>query len=179
MIRWMRALATGILVLGISASLTAAIAASASATTLLTCTGSYQINYDPGLTYTPQNVNFSATSTYSPCVGSQTVSSGESHASGGPIPSLSCLDLLSGFDAGQTTVTWNTGETTQYNWTSTSVEVGGNDVTTTVGRVVSGKYNGAHVLRVSVSSLGTLLNACSSPGGLQTETGTVSLTIAS
>src|SRR6202007_87730 len=90
MVRRIPALGAGILIL-ISTVIVSAAPASAGVT-LLSCTGSYQTTYDPGLTYTPQTVEFSTTNNYPICLLSPPVTSGQSQASG-PIPSASCTDL--------------------------------------------------------------------------------------
>jgi hypothetical protein len=174
MVRRIPALGAGILIL-ISTVIVSAAPASAGVT-LLSCTGSYQTTYDPGLTYTPQTVEFSTTNNYTICLLSPPITSGQSQASG-PIPSASCTDLFSGGDSGQTTVTWNTGETTTYNWTALAEEIGGNLVDTETGKVVSGKFTGDLVVRTSVTSISMIVNSCNTPEGLQDETGTVSILI--
>ena len=144
--------------------------------TLLSCIGSYQTTYDPGLTNTPQNVNFATTNTYSLCLGHRPVRSGTSHASG-PIPGASCTDLFSGGDQGSTTVTWNNGQQTVYSWTGVAEEIGGNLIDTETGTVTSGLFTGDAVVRQSVTLLSEINNGCNSPGGLTDETGTVALLI--
>jgi hypothetical protein len=174
MIRLIPALGAGILLL-VSMVIVSAAPATAGIT-LLSCTGSYHTTYDPGLTYTPQTVEFSTTNNYTICLLSPPITSGQSQASG-PIPSASCTDLFSGGDSGQTTVTWNTGETTTYNWTALAEEIGGNLVDTETGHVVSGKFAGDLVVRTSVTSISMIENGCSTPQGLQDQTGTVTLLI--
>jgi hypothetical protein len=174
MIRLIRALGAGILILS-SVVILSAVPATAGVT-LLSCTGSYHTTYDPGLTYTPQTVQFSTTNNYTICLLSPPITSGQSQASG-QIPSATCLNLFSGGDSGQTTVTWNTGQTTTYNWTAVTEEIGGILVDTETGKVVSGKFIGDLVVRTSVTSISMIVNGCNTPHGLQNETGTVTLLI--
>lgn len=167
------ALATSVLAL--LAVLAVPTPASASVT-LLTCTGTYQTSYSPGLTYTPQAVHYQTATTYA-CLLGGTVTSGNA-ALVADLPAASCVDLLGSVVTGSTTVTWNTGETTTYSWSSTAVNVLGTLVTTTVGQVTAGKYLGAHVQRVTISpNLQALINACNSGTGLTQEAGTAVLTL--
>lgn len=153
------------------------VAAPAHATTaLLTCSGSYQTKYEPGLTYTAQPVRFRTSSTYS-CMFGGAVTSGSASVKA-HLPSASCADLLSSVNTGTTTVKWNTGETTTYSWSSTAVNVTGTIVTTTVGTVTAGKYLGAQVQRVTSSpSLDVLDDACASDYGLRDESGSATLAL--
>jgi hypothetical protein len=144
----------------------------------LTCTGSYEATYDPGLTNTPQAVHLETHSTYSTCLLGGTVTSGSSGISIN-LPSASCADLLSSTDTGNTTVTWNTAETTTYHWSSTAVDLFGTLISTTTGQVTSGKYLNGQVQRISISPNLQLSNACNSASGLTEESGTVTLTIQS
>jgi hypothetical protein len=171
-----------LIITAIAAALLAAGAAALAAgpsqasVSLLSCTGTYQTTYTPGLTYTPQNVEFATVNHYSRCLLHPPVSSGSSQASG-PIPGASCNDLLSGGDQGSTTVTWNTGQQTVYSWTAVAEEIGGNFIDTETGKATSGLFTGDTVVRQSVTSLSEINNGCNSPGGLTDETGAVTLLI--
>lgn len=159
-------------------------ASPAAAVTLLNCSGSYSTTYNPGLTYTPQQVTYNTSNTYGwpngLCLGGGAVTSGTSSLTNAQLPAASCADLLGPPVTGTTTVTWNTGETTRYEWRSTAVNVLGTLQTTTTGTVVEGKYQGGSVQRISIApNLQILQNACNSPTGLTSDNGTVTLTIQS
>jgi hypothetical protein len=174
MIRVIPVLGAGLLILGSMLGLSAV--AAAAGTTQTSCTGSYHTTYDPGLTNTPETVKFKTVNTYNDCLLSPPITSGESQASGS-IPSASCTDLFSGGDSGHTTITWNTGQKTTYDWTAIAEEIGGNLVDTETGTVVSGQFTGDQVVRTSTTSISMITNGCNSPQGLRDETGTVSLVI--
>ncbi|MEV0323025.1 hypothetical protein ACIBKX_32845 [Streptomyces sp. NPDC050658] len=170
--------------IGIALSACLLQASPAAAVTLLNCTGSYSTTYDPGLTYDPQPVTYDTSSTYGQpgglCLGGGAVKSGTSSLTDAQLPSASCVDLLGSTVTGETTVTWNTGETSRYTWSSTAADVLGTLVTTTTGTVVEGKYLGGSVQRISIApNLQVLENACNSPQGLTSDSGTVTLTIQS
>ncbi|MFD9824852.1 hypothetical protein [Streptomyces violascens] len=94
------------------------------------------------------------------------------------LPAASCVDLLGSTVTGTTTVNWNTGETTRYEWSSTAADVLGTLVTTTTGTVVEGKYLGGKVQRISIApNLQALKNSCTSPQGLTSDNGKATLTI--
>ncbi|MBZ5710727.1 hypothetical protein [Nannocystis pusilla] len=143
----------------------------AMAVTVLTCTGSQSTTFSPGLTYTPQPVTASTSITYN-CLGGA-VTSGTTVVNA-KLPAASCADLQS--STGTTFITWNTGEVTGYEWTSTRANVAGNLVTTAVGVVKTGKFLMGTVTYTSVSP-NVLTNACASPKGLTNQTGPATLSI--
>ncbi|MCY1036120.1 hypothetical protein OV207_32095 [Corallococcus sp. BB11-1] len=146
--------------------------------TLVTCPfGELTTTYSPGITYTPRTSTVSVSGRFS-CLtlSGEAVSSATVSAASPPV-TITCANLLSGGFA-QTTLTWNTGETSVLALNVQKVELNG---TTTVqtfnGVVASGKFFGANVVR-AVTYLTTDLSAsCSSPNGL-TQTRSLSTTMA-
>ncbi|AKF86490.1 hypothetical protein MFUL124B02_27695 [Myxococcus fulvus 124B02] len=146
--------------------------------TLLTCpVGSTSTDYSPPLRNTPQNVFTTGMGTLSNCyslLGAQ-VTSASSQASG-LRPGHSCQELLT-VGSPISTITWNTGETSQFVQTQVSTRTEGlNLILVNVGTVRSGKFTGATVVR-TLTYLSTDLDACRSPEGLSRLTGTQTLTL--
>lgn len=169
---------TALAVVGLAAATLSLPATPASAVTLQVCSGTYTTTYDPGLTYAPQDVDFTSQSQYA-CSGLDfAVTSGSAQA-GGPTRQASCASLLGVPASGPTTVHWNTGDSSTYTWTSTATQVGDHVVTIALGQVTAGRFLHSTVSRVSTTELGSdlLENACDSPEGLQSQSGTATLTI--
>lgn len=116
-------------------------AAAASAATLvdLTCLGTNDATFSPGLTFTTQTVDIEAEGAYTDCVGDSEVAPGTYTATGEG--TMSCL---AGGHAGEFTITWNTGEHSTIAFTNTvAVRPGGEVVVVATGEVLAGKFDGA------------------------------------
>ncbi len=116
----------------------------------VTCTppSSHNTSYDPPLTLAPQNVAFTITTQYGPCVSlsNPAITSGF-RSTTGVAPGRSCLDLLdSGFLT--STITWNTGQTSTIAVNSSTTVVGAALVVTMTGTVTSGLFAGSTVVQV-------------------------------
>ncbi len=139
----------------------------AHALTLVTCTGTDDVSFSPGLTYAQQTVALSGqdsgtcTSLTDPSLHSV------SDPFGGMVP-LTCTDLTtSGVEAPET-LYWNGGTTLVSQWDATNhIElVNGNLVSILTGPITSGTLAGA-TLTLTVTMLASQLDACTQPGGLQ------------
>ncbi|MFI2104589.1 hypothetical protein ACH436_14935 [Isoptericola sp. NPDC019693] len=142
------------------------------------CGGTTSATYDPGITYTPQNVSYEATRDYQGCVviggGGITSLQDEHIVSSG---TRSCLDLLSTQSITKTYV-WDTGATSTFEGTYTYVQAA--SVLTIVwdGTFTAGAFDGHHVRQVLEYPGVDALTACSSPQGLQElDNGIVAFTV--
>lgn len=144
----------------------------------LVCTGTQDINWDPGLTLTTQTVTTSGSTDLSSCTDPDdpAITSGSSSFSG-PEPT-SCLTLLSQ-PAGSEEITWNTGAKTTFSWTATEVVVTGalgNLVVTITTDVESGRYAGQDIVYV-LTSQSIDLTDCLSSSGLENASGPAAFTV--
>lgn len=140
----------------------------ASASTLIwvTCTGTNVINYSPGLTNTPQTVTISGQDEALGCVDlARPFTPLRFVAPFSGTFSTSCTALLAG-GTGTQTFQWNTGETSNWDWTLRfSNTVNGQLFAIADGPITSGLYAGANVRQVITEITEDLL-ACSTPEGM-------------
>ncbi|WP_250463649.1 hypothetical protein [Microbulbifer litoralis] len=109
------------------------------------CTGTEVANYTPGLTLTEQYTEFVATSDFSTCLSGSdpeiTSAVIEWSGAGG----LSCL---SGGSTGSAQVTWNTGETSDFTFSTVVAQRPlGNVIIILDGEIISGKFSGSTMLQ--------------------------------
>ncbi|RKF24784.1 hypothetical protein D7I43_24610 [Micromonospora globbae] len=145
-----------------------AVAQPASASTLIsvTCTGTNVINYSPGLTNTPQTVTISGQDTAVACVDlARPLTQLSFVAPFSGTFTTSCTALLAG-GTGTQTFHWNTGETSNWNWTLRfSNTVNGQLLAIADGPITSGLYAGAQVRQVITETTGDQ-TACFTPEGM-------------
>ncbi|MFC5730166.1 MULTISPECIES: hypothetical protein [Nocardioides] len=133
------------------------------------CTGTNVIKYNPGVTYQERTVQINGQDNATSCV--DTVS-GESLSFVAPFSgkfTTSCASLFTG-GTGTQTLKWNTGETSQWEWTMHfSTNVNGQLQSIADGPILGGRYAGAQLRQVvTVTTLDQ--GACSTEKGL-TQTG--------
>ncbi|WP_426730589.1 hypothetical protein [Myxococcus faecalis] len=140
---------------------------------LLTCPGTLQARYSPGMTNTPQTIATSVSGTFGPCVGTPLTLLSAS-LQGGGAGQLSCL---AGSTQSMSTLTWNDGTTSTV---SVSILVSarplGEVVVTYSGTVSSGRFAGADVLMVLVLAQ-TQVTGCFTDEGVTATAGPVVLTL--
>jgi hypothetical protein len=112
----------------------------AHATSPVQCQGTETVTYNPGVTFTPQNIEITVSGQFSSCIdGSGQVTSG---TYGEQFTIFAgCNDLFDGFE-GQRVVEWNTGDSSVIEGTGSSTAVAGQVVTTFTGTVVQGRFQG-------------------------------------
>ncbi|MEU0150455.1 hypothetical protein [Micromonospora fulviviridis] len=144
------------------------VAQPASASTLISvsCTGTNVINYSPGLTNTPQTVTITGQDTGVACVDlARPLTPLSFIAPFSGTFTTSCTALLAG-GTGAQTFQWNTGETSNWNWTLRfSNTANGQLVAIADGPVTSGLYAGAQVRQVITETTGDQ-TACFTPEGM-------------
>lgn len=137
----------------------------------LTCLGTNDARFSPGLTFATRTVDIEAEGAYTTCVSSDpAVTSGTYTASG--TGTMSCL---AGGHAGEFTITWNTGEDSTIEFTNTVAQrPGGEMVVVATGTVIDGKFVGDRY-----DGTFTLFQleptACLSPRGVRSATGPTTL----
>jgi hypothetical protein len=149
-------------------------------TSVTTCAGTAQANYSPGLTLVPRPTIVIFDESYGTC----TSTSQPAIASATTPPRMvtderSCATLLDAPPNPVTqTVTWNTGQTSTFQYNRVVTIVGGVLQATGTGIVTSGLFQGASVVKIvilpNLDPLQTL--ACATPAGLTGFNGTASLT---
>ena len=138
------------------------------------CSGTVSTTYNPAATSTPQYSSVRITSTHDNCLGSDTtLTSGLGSA--GTYTSVSCAAPLgTGFREG---VDWNNGNSSVLSWVVQSIS---NDLSGTVvtlkGVVLSGEFAGALIEETNTYLLAGV-QACDSPQGMSTLSGTTALFI--
>lgn len=137
----------------------------------LSCLGTNDASFSPGLTFTTRTVDIEAEGEYTDCVSSDpAVTSGTYTASGEG--TMSCL---AGGHAGKFTITWNTGEESTIEFTNTvAARPGGEMVVVATGTVVGGKFVGdRYDGTFTLFQLDPI--ACLSPQGVRSATGPTTL----
>jgi hypothetical protein len=154
-------MAAGVMATAATMSGTAGTAHAASSTT---CVGNSSISYSPGLTFTPQPVQYAETDTFSSCVSTDpSLSSGTSFA-GVTLSSASCLGLPGVFEDPSYTIDWNNGQHSVVALTFTDVIVAGTEQVTGTGTVTSGLFQGGNATIVWLYPVLNPLQCLSSPG---------------
>ena len=166
-----RCLAIAVLVVA-AVSVSASSAHAASSTT---CTGSSAISYSPGLTNTPQTVNYSETDTYSSCTSTDTSLTAGSSSTNITLSGASC-NGGGVFPSSSYTISWNNSQSSTMTMTFTDVIIGGTEQVTGVGTVTSGEFTGG---AVTIVWLYPVLNPlqCMTSQGVTSQSGTVALQI--
>lgn len=148
--------------------------------TLVTCTGTEQTDFSPGLTNQPSAQQITFSNDYSACTHVVGLTVTSTTGTSGPVtvtnPSQTCNDLLA-TGTGTKTIDWATGQHSEFSYTRTTSLVGGNVVVTRTGSITSGLYSGSltteQVVLVGLAGL----TECAEPGGLTALEGAVVLTI--
>ena len=140
-----------------------------------TCTGSSAITYSPGLTNTPQTVNYGETDTYSSCTSTNTSLTAGSSSTNITLPGASC-NGTGIFPSTSYTISWNNGPPSMITLTFTDVIIGGTEQVTGVGTVTSGQFTGGVV---TIVWLYPVLNPllCATSQGVTSQSGTVAAQI--
>ena len=158
----------GLLSILLAATATALFAAPASASgTLINCTGEVELTFNPGLTYTDQNVTYTGEDRATSCV---SLTHPTLHSFVGPFSgsaTQSCGTLLDD-GVGTEVLYWNGSSTLTSTWTYsyTAQQLATTVVYEVNGLITSGVAAGALLNQVNVIPLADFL-ACSEPGGLQ------------
>jgi|GEM_PF-6186330 len=136
--------------------------------------------FSPAATMNPRNINVSTSSAFSNCltVLGQVVLNGSVTTGPNLQTGLTCSNPLTTGN-GEATITWNTGETSRFDYTSVDVSVAGlTTVVTYAGTVLHGKYYGATATWSIVYTTALLNLAClTNPGGVSSLGGIANLTI--
>lgn len=140
----------------------------------VTCTGSSALTYSPGMRFTPRNIDFTETNTYTGCISSDpAVTSG--HASDAYTSEFSCLNpLITG--TGETFIDWNNGQSSTFALTFTDTIAGAVETVTGTGTITSGQFTGATAVIVWIYTIPNALN-CLTPTGVTSQSGTIAVTI--
>jgi len=137
-----------------------------------TCTGTSRITYTPGLTNTPQTVQYDETDTFSTCLSSDpTLASGQFSVTV-DLPGASCLALPSLTPNTPYPITWNNGNTSLVDLSFTDVIAEGIEQVTGTGPVTSGEFQGATATIVWLYTVPDPLQ-CLTSQGVTSQTGTL------
>ncbi|MFD7919810.1 hypothetical protein ACFV3R_11360 [Streptomyces sp. NPDC059740] len=140
----------------------------ASAATVVTCAGTQNISYSPGLTNTPRSVTAQGTNNLGPCVVPNTdITAGT--ITFGSTGDYSCQGLLASTQE-VNVVHWSDGSTSTLQVTRTATKVNGQLINTFTGSVTSGTFHGASVVW-TITNLTLSLLACETQEGLTSLTG--------
>lgn len=136
-------------------------------------------SFSPAATMNPQNINVSTASAFSNCVTlvGQVVLNGSVTTGPNLQTGLTCSSPLT-TGAGEATVTWNTGETSRFDYTAVEVSVAGlSTVVTYTGTVLHGKFYGSTATWTIVYTTALLNLACLNPAGVSSLGGIAQLTV--
>jgi hypothetical protein len=159
-------------------ALTAPSAAHAGVT-VLSCLGSDSITFKPGITNSPQVVDYSSNATFGPCVGTlgqPLITGGTSTVSNVPFQ-YSCLYLLeTGIPPYTMAYKWSDGSQSVVKFTDTNVTltITGDMQVELVGTVQSGTGQGSAAV-VTVTLASTDLTGCDTPEGVPSMGGVLTL----
>lgn len=148
-------------------------------TTSVTCTGPTHADYDPAITTSTQYGTVTYVDSMS-ClqllplpVDNLTASAGQTLVN---FP-YSCAQILTGFSGTTSTpIVWEDEETSTYTYSFTVERVQGQTISTQVGTITEGKYEGAAATMVHTYTNPNIV-ACQSPAGVATLDGIVTLTV--
>lgn len=148
-----------------------ALPAAASTPTVL-CYGEESITYNPGLTFTPANVQYSGTDTFTSCISVPPTGITSASTTFGGTATFSCSGFLSPLEDTITQiVNWSNGQTSTWTFTtSVNTSPDGQEVFVADGTIVAGEFEGEQASDTVVDmSLNPL--ACLTPGGVTNEGG--------
>lgn len=123
----------------------AGLAPAAQAATSVTCVGSSNISFSPGLTLFTQAVAFHASDLYSCTSTDPAITSGSSVR--GNVQPFSCLNVATLFNSTNLyTITWSNGQTSSTHGTFAATSVGGTIILVAEGTITAGLFTGATVV---------------------------------
>ena len=141
------------------------------------CQGTHSAGFNPGLRLTPAFVTLTRSTIYSLCTSVSNPEITYGLTSGTSVFQASCLDLLAGPPfATSWIITWNTGETSEWLYSSTTQNVSGTIVQTHIGVIVSGKFAGSTAIGGQVLVAPPLIE-CLGPPGVTSSQGVATLSI--
>ncbi|HVR95507.1 MAG TPA: hypothetical protein VMW27_02760 [Thermoanaerobaculia bacterium] len=140
------------------------------------CPGTHSVTFSPGLRLTPGFVHLTRSTIYTPCVSVSDPTITYGITSGGGAFQASCLDLLAGPPSTTWIITWNTGETSEWLYSSSTQNVSGTIIQTQIGVIVAGKFAGSTAIGVLALAAPPVIQ-CLSPSGVTTSQGLATLTI--
>ncbi|ACU37733.1 hypothetical protein [Actinosynnema mirum] len=128
------------------------------------------ISLTPASTTIDEDLNLSCTSVPDPAVTSAQIDNTET-------ATLSCLLTIPGSLSGTLFVVWNTNEVSFFEYTRTTVTVGGQQVSTFTGLITAGKFDGASATLV-VTAVSLDVISCLLGSGISSATSTATLVVA-
>jgi hypothetical protein len=137
----------------------------------VTCTGTSDVTFTPGLTLTPQTVTVDGVDSAPSCVSSDpTITATIAHPFTYPVPNATCNDVM--FTSRSQDISWNNGHdsfisTLTFELTS----AGGITQETGTGTITSGEFTGDTAVLIWAYPLVDPL-LCLAPGGLPGQDGT-------
>ncbi|SEM26022.1 hypothetical protein [Nonomuraea pusilla] len=143
------------------------------AVTLVQCQGTETVTYDPGVTFTPHDVQLTVSGEFSSCVDGTGQAKSGTYGEQFTI-SVGCNDLFDDFE-GQRVVEWNAGDSSVIEGTGSSTAVAGQVATTFTGTVVQGRFQGEPAVQTITLAQTQLLRCFTT--GLTKATGLTTLTI--
>lgn len=137
----------------------------------ITCTISSVVTYSPGMTLTssPQDVTFDVQ--YNNCVSTSQPAITSANPTGSAVEDVGCLEGVVPSQSGTFSITWNTGQTSTFDYLTVEAQVGGQDVYTTTATVTSGAFAGDTMEEVISENTPNILD-CLVPPGITSQTGT-------
>jgi len=140
------------------------------------CQGTHSVSYNPGLLFTPGFTTLTRSTIYSLCTSISDPAITYGLTSGTSSFQASCLNLLAGPPSATWILTWNTGETSEWLYSSSTQNVSGTIVQTQTGVIVAGKFAGSTAIGVLVLAAPPVIN-CFGPPGVTGSQGVATLSI--
>lgn len=142
----------------------------------ITCTISSVVTYSPGMTLvsSPQNVTFDVH--YNNCVSPSQPTITSANPTGSAVEDVGCLQGIVPPQSGTFTITWNTGQTSTFDYLTVEAQADGQDIYTTTATVTSGVFTGDTMEEIISENSPNLLN-CLVPPGVTSQTGTGTIVI--
>jgi hypothetical protein len=140
------------------------------------CQGTHSVSFNPGLRLTPGLVTLTRSTIYAVCTSLSDPEITYGLSSGTGMFQASCLNVLAGPPSTTWTITWNTGETSQWLYSSSTQNVSGTIVQTQIGVIVAGKFAGSTAIGVLVQVAPPVIE-CLGPPGVTTSQGLATLSI--
>ena len=167
-----RILVWGVLLLALAATVSPAAAQGGD----IQCQGTHSVSFNPGLRLTPGFVTLTRSTIYSVCTSVSDPEITYGLTSGTGMFQASCLNVLAGPPSTTWIITWNTGETSEWLYSSSTQNVSGTIVQTQIGVIVSGKFAGSTAIGV-LAQVAPPLIECLGPPGVTHSQGIATLSI--
>jgi hypothetical protein len=143
----------------------------------ITCTISSVVTFSPGMTLVSSQQDVTYDVHYNDCVSASQPAITSANPTGSAVEDAGCLQGIVPSQSGTFAITWNTGQTSTFDYVTVEAQAGGQDIYTTTATITSGVFTG-DVMEEVISQNSPNLLQCLIPPGVTSENGTGTVAIA-